>query len=307
MLVPADGGAELALRKPRTSAFRRWRTPVLLFLATVFSTLMVGGVLFSLTLLAILLSHEFGHFFTARVHGVEASPPYFIPFPSLTGTLGAVIRMRGTMPTRRALVDIGASGPIAGVVVALPLLVLGLALSHVGPSLAPNELLPPQTPLSWFLRWWQGLPVMEPMTLGVLQEGQSLLYVLTKRLVLGPIPPGSDVQLHPVAFAAWFGLLVTALNLLPIGQLDGGHVLYAVIGPKARIVGRVVIAVLVVLGLTMWLGWLLWALLGWKVIRPEHPPVDQPEVPLGRARTLVAWASLALLVLTFLPVPLAQY
>jgi membrane-associated protease RseP (regulator of RpoE activity) len=215
--------------------------------------------------------------------------------------------MRGTMPTRRALVDIGASGPIAGFMVALPLLVLGMALSHVEPSLVRVQALPPQTPLNWLLRWWNGQTVFEPAALGVLQEGSSLLYVLVRRLVLGDIPDGSDVQLHPVAFAAWFGLFVTALNLLPIGQLDGGHVLFAVLGPRARVVGRVVLAVLVVLGLTMWLGWLLWAFLGWKVVRTTHPPVEQPEVPLGPARTVVAWASLALFFLTFIPVPLAQY
>lgn len=308
-------------RAPR--ALRRWLVPVILFCATLFTTLFFGGLFedpsgtvrdhlragvpFALPLLAILLSHEFGHFFTAMAHGVSASPPYFIPFPSLVGTLGAVIRMRGPMPTRKALVDIGASGPLAGFVVAVPILVYGLMQSHVGPSTIPATGLPPQTPLWWILNWLHGQPLLGASSLNVLQEGPSILYVLVRRGIFGPLPPGQDVILHPTAFAAWFGLLVTSLNLLPVGQLDGGHVLYAMFGARARIVGRGVLVVLLVLGIVAWVGWLLWAFIGWRVVGTSHPPVTNPEEPLGAVRIAIAWASGILLVLTFMPVPLAQY
>jgi membrane-associated protease RseP (regulator of RpoE activity) len=310
----------------RREAVRAWRWPVVLFAATLVSTLIVGGHLagspyeifdlpdllrdpellwaqfgvgmpFALSLLAILLAHEFGHFFTARAHGVHASPPYFIPFPSIIGTMGAVIRMRGAIPTRAALVDIGASGPIAGFLVAVPLLVAGLALSEVHPLDGPA---PRAISLLGFIELFRETPALA----GGFLEGNSLLYLAAKRLAVGPIPEGHDVWLHPVALAAWFGLFVTALNLLPVGQLDGGHVLYAVLGRRAQWVGRAVVVMLVVLGVFSFLGWLVWALLAWKVIRTTHPPVVYPHVPLDRPRTWVAWVSLAMFVVTFVPLPL---
>jgi membrane-associated protease RseP (regulator of RpoE activity) len=166
--------------------------------------------------------------------------------------------------------------------------------------------LPPQAPLRWIVDWMTGAP-SDDNFLGVMQEGSGLLYSGAKWLVFGRLPPQTDVALHPVAFAAWAGLLVTTLNLLPIGQLDGGHVLFAVMGTRARWVGRVVIGVLLVLGLTSWLGWWLWALLGWKVVKTTHPPVDDPGVLLDRPRQVVAWVSLAMFVVTFMPVPISLY
>lgn len=334
----ADGGAtwddlSTVARPTGFAAFwRRWATPIGLFLATSFSTLFVGaswwagspygwldvprllaqpmlmvehlalGVPFAATLLGILLAHEFGHYFTARFHGVEASPPYLIPFPSLLGTLGAVIRMKGRIPSRRALVDIGASGPYAGVVVALPLLVLGLSWSEVGPQIPP-----PEVPAQSLLGFVEAVRhrFQQPFH-GVLLEGPSLLYVAMKSAWFGPIPEGQDVHLHPVAMAAWFGLFVTALNLLPVGQLDGGHVAYALFGDRARAVGRVVLAALVVLGVVGSYVWLVWAFIAWRIIRTTHPPVLVEE-PLGPWRTMLAWGALVLFVLTFTPVPVQIY
>lgn len=320
-------------RRAGAEAWRRWRMPALLLGLTSFSTLMVGaswwggsqygwldlpallaspsllaehlwrGVPFSGTLLGILLAHEFGHFFAARHHRVEASPPYLIPFPSLLGTLGAVIRMKGRIPNRRALVDIGASGPIAGFVVALPLLLWGLSLSAVAETMPPPDV-PAQSLIGIWIEWQHRF--QSPFH-GVLLEGPSLVYVASKYLIFGAIPAGYEVHLHPVAMAAWFGLFVTALNLLPIGQLDGGHVTFAVLGPAARTIGRCAIVVLVGLGILGSYMWLLWALLGWKVIRTTHPPVVDPDDPLDRPRRWIGWASLVLLLLTFTPVPVQIY
>jgi len=325
---PADG--------PWSRRPSRWRSrasaalPFVLFALTVCSTLVAGGFAadsgidldptdgsalarhlraglpFAATLLGILLAHELGHFFTARAFRVDASLPYFIPFPSLLGTLGAVIRMRGPIPSRRALVAIGASGPVAGFVVAVPLMFLGLRLSVVQPVPLPSGWLPSQSILVMALRWAHGLPVLDGVDHGILLEGPSLAYLAAKRFALGPIPAGSDVILHPVALAAWFGLFVTALNLLPVGQLDGGHVLYALLGGRARNVGRAVVAVLTLLGLAAWPGWLLWALLAGKVVRTTHPPVLRPDEPLGGWPAALAWAALALFLMTFVPVPLQE-
>lgn len=317
---------------PERSALRRWGVPVALFLLTALSTSFCGafwagsgtfvtdvpelwrrhllgaalwrGLPFSATLLGILLSHEFGHFFAARHHRVTTSPPYFIPMPLLIGTMGAVIRMRGRIPHRRALVDIGASGPIAGFVVAVPLLVLGLSMSEVRPVPAAPPGFPSGSFVSFVGELVGGGSAQAALTM---QEGQGLLYLALKRLVVGAIPAGSDVYPHPVAMAAWFGLFITALNLLPVGQLDGGHVLFAVLGPRARTAGRVVIALLLGFGLFAWMGWLLWAALAWKVVGTGHPPVEAPDDELGRARRFVAWGSLAIFVATFVPVPLEVF
>src|SRR5215471_3984843 len=204
----------------------RWRLPAFLFVLTVGSILYTAartgtapgapvhlsqGIPFTLSLLAILLTHEFAHYIYARYHGVNTSLPLFIPLPMLTqfGTLGAVILMRDRIKSRNALVDIGASGPLAGMMVAIPVLLYGLAHSEVHPLLPEGE-----------------------------QEGQSLLYWLAKRIVFGPIPEGWDVYLNPVALAGWVGLLITMLNLLPWGQLDGGHVAYALLGPRQHVLAR---------------------------------------------------------------------
>jgi len=234
------------------------------------------GLAFAIPLLSILGIHELGHYLAARRHRVAVTAPYFLPAPSLIGTFGAFIRIRSPIPHRDALLDIGAAGPLCGALAAVPILAAGLALSTVRPagSLA-------------------GIPL-----------GESLLFKGLARLVLGEIPRGHDVVLHPVAFAGWIGLLVTALNLLPSGQLDGGHIAYALFGPGyARVAGAVPWALLP-LGL-LWKGWFLWAGL-LLVLGTRHPaPVfDQIPVSPGRRRVGIATAVLFVLCFTPNPVPL---
>lgn len=305
---------------------RDWRINATLFVLTVLSVFAAGGHVFQLEasgarefarafgsgwtfavpLLAILVVHEFGHYIAARIHRVDASLPYFLPLPviSLFGTMGAIIAMRGRIRSRNALLDIGASGPLAGMVVAVPVLVIGLSLSHVVPN--------PEGHYD--------------------QEGQSLLYLALKRIVLGPIPDGYDVFLHPTAFAGWAGLLLTMLNLLPWGQLDGGHVAYALFGARQDRFARLFRAALLPLFIfnlasLLWpvfrgestqtyfqatmnsVFWLLWyAVLG-VVGRfsggAAHPPTEPGE--LSPVRRIVAALTLVLFVLLFMPMPYVQY
>jgi len=240
----------------------------------------LSGLPFSLTLLAILLSHELGHYTLARWHGVPTSLPYFIPGPPfLVGTFGAFIRMRGTPRTRAALFDVGAAGPWAGIIVALPVLTIGLALSEVR-------------------------PLSEGTEVGVVL-GSSLLFDGLSRLVLGVDPNNATVLLHPVALAGWLGLFVTFLNLLPVGQLDGGHVIYALFGRRHRAISRVGLVVILVLGFYGWEGWFVWAALLAFVVRVDHPATMDADTPLDPLRRRAAWLTIALFVLTFMPEPLA--
>lgn len=282
------------------SFFSKWTLPIILFLLTVFTTLWAGayqtyngsargplnflmtspemlwkGIPFASALLFILTTHELGHYVLSKIHRVPASLPLFIPGPPyFIGTFGAIIRMRGPILSRRALFDIGVAGPLAGFVVAVVVLIIGLSLSTV---------------------------VDRTATIG-LQLGEPLLLQFLSWVVIGPLPPEADVVLHPIGFAAWFGLFVTSLNLLPIGQLDGGHVAYALWGRRQRIMALVFVPILLVLGFVGWPGWLLWAFMAgiWGL---GHPPVMDPYVPLGRNRTIVGWIAFAVFVLTFVPVP----
>lgn len=262
------------------------------------------GWMFAVPLLTILLFHEFGHYFAARLHRVPASLPYFIPIPLSLGTFGAVIAMPERIRSRNVLLDFGAAGPLAGLVVALVMLTIGLSLS----------------------------PVLPLANAGYWQEGQSLLYLGLKYLVLGPIPEGHDVALHPTAAAGWAGLLLTMLNLIPYGQLDGGHIAYALLGKRQALLGRWVR--LGVLGLfccqLVWFmgpvvfgnterpwhfalsdasTWLFWFLLI-SVLRhyqggDEHPETDDDSV-LSPARRWVAWGCAVLFVLLFMPTPMSH-
>jgi Zn-dependent protease len=243
---------------------------------------MVAGLPFSCTLLLILLSHEFGHYSLARYHGVPATLPFFIPGPPflvLVGTFGAFIRMRGMPRTRRALFDVGAAGPWAGLVVAIPAVMLGLHWSEV-------------RPLS------QGLE-------GGLSLGNSLLFNSLSQLVLGVGADSATILLHPVALAGWFGLFVTFLNLLPIGQLDGGHVIYALFGRRHAWVAWPFSIALVAMGTLGWVGWLVFAALLFGVIGVRHPDTVDSSTPLDPARRLAAWATIGVFALTFMPMPLA--
>ena len=237
------------------------------------------GIPFAGTLLLILLIHELGHYALSRIHGVPASLPLFIPGPpQFIGTFGAVIRMRAPILSRKALFDIGVAGPIAGFVVAVVALVIGLRES----SVVPDE-----------------------RTFG-LHLGEPLLLQFTSWLVIGPLPDGYDVVLHPIGFAAWFGLFVTSLNLIPLGQLDGGHVAYALWGERQRSMAVAIIPVLVVLGFAGWPGWILWAGMA-TFLGLGHPPVQDPKTVLGSARVWVAWFALAIFVLTFAPIPFSVH
>ncbi len=277
----------------------------LLFGATVLTTLYVGaGMLdarppddlwwplfhfwkgwpFSLSLLSILLSHELGHYFAGRFHRVPVSLPYFVPLPipdflgNILGTMGAVIRMKGAVHNRRVMLDIGAAGPIAGMLVAIPILVLGLSMSEL-----------------------KAIPLHEPSLL----EGNSLIYGLIKYIMFGRWLPsgGMDVFIHPVAFAGWAGLLVTSFNLIPTGQLDGGHVLHSLVGDRARRLTWPIILILAALGLLVWQGWLLWATLVF-LFGQRHPGPLDSVTSLDIRRKIIAVAVLAVFVLTFTPVPL---
>ncbi len=248
------------------------------------------GIPFAATLLGILLAHELSHYFVARRHGSPVSLPYFIPMPfSLIGTMGAVIVQRAPMRNRKSLFDIGIAGPIGGLIVTIPLLILGLALSDVG--LPPTDL---------------------PPGVGILQEGNSLLYLGLKYLVFGRILPsnGEDVWLHPVAFAAWAGLLVTMINLIPVGQLDGGHAAYALLGRRAWTLGYVAIGAMVAWG--GWLAasgnqasgfWMTWGFMN-LVLNRRHPPPLDDATRLGWPRIGLGLLMLVIFVLLFMPTPL---
>ncbi len=276
-----------------------------LFAACCVTTTWFGGPAFGATLMTILVCHEFGHYIVGRRRGVDVSLPYFIPLPPQIslGTLGAVIRMRKPIDDRNALFDVGAAGPIAGLVIAIPALVIGLCLSEVGPSSIDGNV-----------------------------EGNSILYALLKYAVFGQWLPGHgvDVQLHPMAFAAWVGLLVTMINLMPIGQLDGGHVARAVLGQAhekwsgrfhamlpvvALVVGGVMFAMALGAGYTAiealgyaqygLIPWTLWAVLIAVMRRNAgeyHPPVgDAPLDPVRRRRAIAVFV---IFILIAMPVPM---
>jgi membrane-associated protease RseP (regulator of RpoE activity) len=259
------------------------------------------GIAFSGALLAILLAHEMGHFLLARKHGVDATWPFFIPAPllSLIGTLGAVIRLRSTPRTRRALVDIGAAGPIAGFLVTIPVLVIGLRLSTIVPEEGPFRHWTLWDSLQTWMTEGRFLHLREGFDLG-----KPLGMVLLENLAVH-VPAGHSLALHPVAVAGWFGLLLTALNLLPLGQLDGGHCLYAASPRLHRLVGPPVSALLLGLGIfTPFFGWAVWGLITGLFLN-RHPPTREAEPSLSAGRRLILVASLVIFILSFAPVPLA--
>jgi membrane-associated protease RseP (regulator of RpoE activity) len=288
---PTDALAPALDDEPASPALtaRQWALHVGLFIAACATTTWAGGPAFAATLMAILLTHEMGHYIAARRFGLDVSPPYFIPLPPQIslGTLGAVIRMRQPIQDRDQLLIVGAAGPLAGLVVAVPCLIIGLALSDTGP-IAPGSVL----------------------------EGTSLFYGAVKLGIFGRwLPAGTvDVQLHPMAFAAWYGLLVTMINLAPIGQLDGGHVMRAWLGERHErlsaifhgallAVGAIAGAVLVVQARGAGLGWVdagTYALSGvlpwlvWRGPRPKRPgrtrpPTSGPAPPPSPPTTSPGW------------------
>ena len=296
--------------------------PLALFLLTVATTFfsgylisgtVSGGVLFSLSLIIILGAHEMGHYLYGRKYGVSITVPYFIPAPpfvSPIGTFGAFIRIRSPIPSRRELFDIGAAGPFAGAITALPVLFLGLLFSEV--VAVDSETL---------------AEMGSAMSLG-----NSLMFALFSKMAVGTVPEGHEILLHPLAFAGWIGLFVTALNLMPAGQLDGGHLVYSVFPPRwHRRVSLATVFLLVFMGLGTtpladlaqylglsaqagalpqwllfdgWAGWLFWAILlvGFGT---SHAPAEREDVALDPARKVLAFAALVLFACCFSPVPVS--
>lgn len=302
-LASINGSAREAplLQEEVVSPARRARpklqfvVPVILFVLTVFTTLLAGtyqeggdplrqptdlakGGPFSFTLMLILFVHEMGHYVVSKRYGVQTTPPYFIPgpwFPFGIGTFGAFIKMRSPILGKEALLDIGAAGPIAGFIVALFAVGWGLSSS----------------------------PVIE------VQDGSALLHLGDPlafsflAYLLGKNPPvGYDIALNSVAFAGWIGFFVTSLNLLPIGQLDGGHIAYALFGRKHRSVSIGMVLILIVLGMLGWSGWYVWAVLT-AVLGVRHPPIMDEHIPLDLKHRLVGWGSILLFIVTFMPIP----
>ncbi len=270
---------------------------ILALLRSIFS-----GWPFALALLGILLSHEFGHYLVSRYHKTSATLPYFIPLPfSPLGTMGAAILMKGVPKNKRILFDIGVAGPLAGMVVAIPVLLLGLSLSQLGTvEASPSSFIEGNSVLYLLAKYAVfGKFLPEPVTFGGLSP---LRYWLGYFFTAQPAPiGGTDVLIHPVAFAGWAGLLVTAMNLIPAGTLDGGHVVYALFGERARKAFPYLIGFLVYLGFS-WNGWWLWAALLFWLGRVNADTLDQ-ITPLDSKRRLVAVFVLVLFLLVFTPVP----
>ena len=246
-----------------------------------FGELFIRGLWYSIPIIAILGAHELGHYYACRYYRVDASAPYFLPMPLLfTGTLGAFIRIRQQVRSKRELFDIGIAGPIAGFLVAVPILFTGASLSRM-------EQLRPEYTLGFF--------------------GEPLLVQFAIWLNFGTRPEGYDVFFHPMAFAAWFGLLATALNLFPIGQLDGGHISYAVLGARSTWVTIGTAAIVVGLAFVS-MSWILWAVLIVVMLLafgPRHPQTFDEDVPLDPARKWLAAFALFMFVVCFTPVPIS--
>jgi len=240
-----------------------------------------NGLWYALPLMTILLCHESGHFFMCRRYGVPATLPYFIPIPpgvSLFGTLGAVIKMRGYMPTKKAIFDIGAAGPLFGFVLCLPCVAIGLAMSEV-------KVLTPETETFW-------------------QLGEPLIFKFFSKWIVGELPDNADIFLHPLAFAGWAGIFVTGLNLIPLGQLDGGHVLYALFGERANRFYRIGLILFLLVAALWFLPYLLFGVL-LTLFGRRHPPAFDNGTPIGRGRTVLAFVMICIFLLSFTLKPIS--
>ena len=311
----------------RPVAPRKWRTYLIhlfLFVVTFFTTTLAGvqwlnqdplelnnfskGLPYSLGLLAVLAFHEFGHYFAARFHRVQTTLPYFIPFPPMLlnpfGTMGAVIRIRSPIHSKKALFDIGIAGPLAGLVLTMIFLLIGFF------TLPPKEYLYSIHPTY--------------RALGTLPEGgltfgySTLFWVLCKIFsTSGFVPPMNEIYHYPFLCVGWFGLFITALNLIPVGQLDGGHILYALVGRQQGIIARVFFGGLIVIGLSGFLpvfgkniqigtvSWLTWCAILYFLIKLDHPPIEDAS-ELDGTRRFLGWFTFATFILTFPPIPLVE-
>lgn len=265
----------------------------------------LGGLPMMLAMMGILLAHEFGHYFAARYHKIAVTLPYFIPLPAISpvGTMGAFIQLRAPFKTKKQLFDIGVAGPLGGLIVALPLIFWGVAQSTVANIDRGAGALEGNSIFYLALKYWlhgELLPSFEQYT--HFPFWREFLYLLA-----GAVPPqggGHDIFINSFAFAAWFGLFVTAMNLIPVGQLDGGHVVYCLLGEKARWLGLGLVGFMVVMGIFWWAGWLFWAGLVFWVIGTGHPPPLNDLVELGWPRRLLAYVMIFIFILLFMPNPL---
>ena len=275
-----DYGSAHYYPRPSELSVKDYAICLILFLATLFTTWLIGGIWFSVGLLLILSSHEFGHYWAARKNNIRTSLPYFLPAPPffLAGTFGAFIRIKEPIPDRRVLMEIGAYGPVAGFIVAIPVLVIGLSLSAVTIDIGNYS--------------------------GQLSLGNSLAMVVLCKLVLGvtDFTPGIMIGLHPLALAGWFGLFFTALNLWPVGQLDGGHIFYALLPKYCLLMAKIFLIFLIPMGF-LWAGWWVWAVMIF-LVGFKHPPLPYEIIPLEKKHRIIGYVSIFIFLVTFLPIPI---
>lgn len=292
---------------------RRIWLNIILFIATLFSTFFVGitwslsfkyadvfsqspqidlnvkvfedpqiislSIVYAIVLIGILLGHELGHFLACQYYKIDATLPYFIPAPTLIGTLGAFIKIKSPITRKQQLFDIGIAGPLVGFILSVPTLIYGLSLSRAVPAI-PRE--------------------------GSLIFGEPLILKIVGSMIFKNIPPDFDVILHPVAFAGWVGIFVTALNLFPIGQLDGGHISYALLGPKSRNLAKLFLGIFIFMAIFFWIGWFIWVFIIF-LMGLRHPRVLDEETPLSPRRKFLGFVVFIIFILSFIPDPIKGY
>jgi membrane-associated protease RseP (regulator of RpoE activity) len=236
------------------------------------------SIIYVVVLLGILLGHELGHFLTCRYYKINATLPYFIPAPTLIGTLGAFIKIKSPITKKQQLFDIGVAGPLTGFILSVPALVYGLSLSKAVPPIVRDEAF-------------------------VYVFGEPLILKIFGAMIFKNIPPDYSIYLHPIAFAGWVGILVTALNLFPVGQLDGGHISYALLGAKSRNLARFFLGVFIAMGIFFWVGWFIWAFLIF-FLGLRHPRVLDEEVHLSPRRKFIGYVVILIFILSFIPDPI---
>jgi len=237
------------------------------------------SIVYAFVLIGILLGHELGHFLTCQYYKINASLPYFIPAPTLIGTLGAFIKIKSPITRKQQLFDIGVAGPLVGFILSVPTLIYGLSLSRAVPAIPREE---------------------------SLIFGEPLILKIVGSMIFKNIPPDFDVILHPVAFAGWVGIFVTALNLFPIGQLDGGHISYALLGPKSRNLAKLFLGIFIFLGIFFWIGWFIWVFII-LLLGLRHPRVVDEGTPLSPRRKLLGFVVFIIFILSFIPDPIKGY
>jgi len=292
---------------------RRIWLNIILFIATLFSTFFVGitwslsfkyadvfsqspqidlnvkifedpqiislSIVYAIVLIGILLGHELGHFLACQYYKIDATLPYFIPAPTLIGTLGAFIKIKSPITRKQQLFDIGIAGPLVGFILSVPTLIYGLSLSRAVPAIPREE---------------------------SLIFGEPLILKIIGSMIFKNIPPDFDVILHPVAFAGWVGIFVTALNLFPIGQLDGGHISYALLGPKSRNLAKLFLGIFIFMGIFFWIGWFIWVFIIF-LMGLRHPRVIDEETPLSPRRKFLGFVVFIIFILSFIPDPIKGY